>query len=284
MLFTDDITSLQCCMSNIMHCSIVMYGLRTYYSTKLIDDTVDVAAVSSIKTFQSVTWDRVRLATSSDPDMQTLLETIESGMSNNRSELPLSMWEYFPFRDNLHSADGVILYKNRFLVPPSLRQEVLESLHSAHQGASTMTARTDLSVVWPGINPAISKMREYCQHCNRIAPSNPSAPPTPLFDPSYPFQCVCANYFHYKGCNYLLVVDRYSNWPIVIKHAHAGADGLIDCLRRTFVTFGIPDELASDGCPEFTTTSTGKFLNDWGYTIAYHRLLFRIATAMQKLG
>ena len=71
-------------MSNIMHCSIVMDGLRTHDSTKLIDDTVDIAAVSSLKTFQSVTWDRVRLATSST-SMQTLLETIESGMSNNRS-------------------------------------------------------------------------------------------------------------------------------------------------------------------------------------------------------
>jgi len=133
-----------------------------------------------------------------------------------------------------------------------------------------MTARADSSVFWPGIKPAISKMGEYCQHCNYITPSNPSGPPTPLFDPNYPFQCVCADYFHYKDCNYLLVVDRYSNWPIV-ELARAGADGLIDCLRRTFVTFGIPD-------------FSRKFLNDWGYTIAYNRLFFRIATAVRKLG
>jgi len=51
MLLVDDIASLQCCMFNIMHCSIVMDGLRTHDSTKLIDDTVDIAAVSSLKTF-----------------------------------------------------------------------------------------------------------------------------------------------------------------------------------------------------------------------------------------
>jgi len=33
------------------------------------------------------------------------------------------------------------------------------------------------------------------------------------------------------------VVDRYSNWPIVEK-ASGGTNGLVDCLRRTFVTFG----------------------------------------------
>ena len=28
---------------------------------------------------------------------------------------------------------------------------------------------------------------------------------------SIPFQCVCADLFHYKGVHYLIVVDRYSN-------------------------------------------------------------------------
>ena len=108
-----------------------------------------------------------------------------------------------------------------------------------------MTARAESSIFWPGITPDISALRASCQHCNRIAPSNPSAPPMPLSNPDYPFQCVCADFFHYKGCNYLVVVDLYSNWPIV-ERAREEAQGLIDCLRRTFVTFGIPDELASD--------------------------------------
>ena len=75
-------------------------------------------------------------------------------------------------------------------------------------------------------------------------------------------------FFHYKGCNYLVIVDRYSNWPIV-KRAANGSQALIDCLRRTFVTFGIPDELSSDGGPEFTATATREFLKTWG---VHHRL------------
>ncbi len=60
-----------------------------------------------------------------------------------------------------------------------------------------------------------------------------------------------------------MVVDRYSNWPIVEK-VYGGANGLVDCLRRTFVTLGIPDELASDGGPEFTFVATRRFLQNWG--------------------
>ena len=44
---------------------------------------------------------------------------------------------------------------------------------------------------------------------------------------------------------------------------------MIDSLRRTFVTYGIPVELASDGGPEFTSGDTRKFLLAWG---VHHRL------------
>jgi len=51
-----------------------------------------------------------------------------------------------------------------------------------------------------------------------------------------------------------------------VERVRNGAEGLISCLRNIFVTFGIPDELASDGGPEFTATSTRVFIQD------HHRL------------
>ncbi|GFO46499.1 F-box protein skp2b-like [Plakobranchus ocellatus] len=101
-----------------------------------------------------------------------------------------------------------------------------------------------------------------------MAPSQPSAPPTPPISPAYPFQCIVADYFHYRGHTYLVAVDRYSNWPIVEQAAH-GADGLVAALRRIFVTYGISDELTSDGGPEFTSLTTATFLKNWGVN---HRL------------
>lgn len=40
-----------------------------------------------------------------------------------------------------------------------------------------------------------------------------------------------------------------------------GATGLIDCLRKSFVTYGMPDEISSNGRPEFTTVLTHAFLS-----------------------
>ena len=37
-----------------------------------------------------------------------------------------------------------------------------------------------------------------------------------------------ANYFQYQGMNYLVIVDRYSNWPTVDR-AQDGSKGLTGC-------------------------------------------------------
>ena len=70
------------------------------------------------------------------------------------------------------------------------------------------------------------------------------------------------------GKEYLVIVDRYTNWPIVQRKT-GGAAPLIDRLRETFSTYGIPDDLSTDGGPDFTAEATEKFLRNWG---VHHRI------------
>ena len=226
---------------------------------------VDSAPSEVIK---SVTWDDVRLAMASDASMTRLLEIIDDGFPDMPGDTPPDLKPYHQFRDKLTSFDGIAMYNDRIVIPPALRDRVLEALHSAHQGVSQMCSRAESSFFWPGMTPAITAIRARCSSCNRMAPSQPNAPPTPPILPAYPFQCLAADYFHYRGRNYLVAVDRYSNWPIV-EDAANGAAGLVAALRRIFVTYGISDELASDGGPEFTSLKTTTFLANWGVN---HRL------------
>ena len=53
-----------------------------------METSVQLSAVSSLGSLQSATWDRVRIATSSDKHMIQLVDTIESGMPEFRHELP----------------------------------------------------------------------------------------------------------------------------------------------------------------------------------------------------
>ncbi len=131
-----------------------------------------------------------------------------------------------------------------------------------------MISKAETSIFWPGITNDIQATRANCSHCNKMAPSQAALPPIPPILSNYPFQCICADYFNYQSHNYLVIVDRYSNWPIVNK-AKDGATGLINTLRRVFATYGISDELSPDGGPEFVAHSTQQFLRTWGI---HHRL------------
>lgn len=243
--------------------------IRTHETSEFImEKSILQAAISTITPFQSITWDAMRVATNSDDNMIQLVEVIESGMPETRNLLPASIREFHQYRDDLYTVDGVVMYRDRVIVPPSLRKNILDTLHSAHQGVTSMMSRAESAVFWPGITTDITQLRNNCNQCNRMAPSQPCAPPTPPVYPLYPFQCICSDFFHYKGINYLVIVDRYSNWPIVEK-SNNGAQGLVECLRRSFVTYGIPDELSSDGGPEFTASVTRQFLKTWGVN---HRL------------
>ena len=217
----------------------------------------------SMNVIESITWDDVRLATTSDQLMSQLLDVIEDGFPENRNNLHPELKQYFQFRENLSTFDGVILYRDRVVIPPSLRDKVLTALHASHQSVSQMCSRADTSVFWPGMTPAINDLRAHCSDCNRNAPSQPNLPPTAPVLPSYPFQCIAADYFQYAGHHYLVAVDRYSNWPIV-EHSANASQGLITTLRKTFSTFGIAEELTSDGGPEFSSKATETFLHNWG--------------------
>ena len=262
---------------------------------KAIDDTLDVeqtvlitavSALSNIEGIKAITWEKVQQETVNDPMMLQLLEAVEEGFSVKRiSDLP-DLKPYAKLKQSLSAVDDVVLYKNRVVVPPTLREQILENLHSAHQGVSSMVSRAQASVFWPGISSDIQRIRDKCFHCNRIAPSQPSAPPTQPMLPEYPFQSICSDYFTDSGTDYLIVVDRYSNWPSVQRTAHgeANSKNLVGELKKHCATFGIPEELSSDGGPQFTSAETRSFLDDFGINSRVSSVSFPHSNCRAEIG
>ena len=175
---------------------------------------------------------------------------------------------FWPIRDSLYTQEGVLLFQDRVVIPSSLRPRVLAHLHAAHQGTSTMEQRARAIVYWPGMSNDIRNTREGCTHCNRNAPSQAATPLIPSPPPSTPFEAVFADFFDYGGHHYLVIRDHLSGWVEVFGSTAgtnpAGAAGLVRHLRTFFGTFGVPEEISSDGGPEFTASSTQDFLRRSG--------------------
>ena len=230
-------------------------------------DGLPVALCSALSA-TPIGWEQLQIATTEDPTMQDLMAAIEEGPPSARELLPPSIQSYFNILGDLTIIDDVVCYGDRIIIPQSLRQQCLQALHAAHQGTSGMMARATSSLYWPGMTSDISTTRAHCTECNENAPSQPRLPPTTPEVPDRPFGSICADYFHHAGSCYLVVVDRFSGWPIVAP-ATGGAAGLTAVLRETFASFGIPDTITTDGGPEFTAHLTAEFLTNWG---VQHRL------------
>ena len=225
------------------------------------DSSITVQAISTLHTVSNmITWDAVKDHTAEDPTMQELTNAIHKGFDSVKNP---SIKAYHRYAASMYTLDGVIMLGQKIVIPASLRPQILAALHSAHQGVGVMCQRASDTVFWPGITVDITRTKEECIHCHRIAKSNPSEPPEDITLPCYPFQMICADYFQFENKIYLVIVDRYSNWPIVIRGA-GKAEDLVKELRDVFVTFGVPEELTSDGGPQFSAGFTQDFLNSWG--------------------
>ena len=119
---------------SVMHLQSLIFSYIRAYTSYCPSQDIEDSVISTVTFFldslrlKAVTRERVRAATAIDSSMNTLVGLIESGMPELRHELPESL-RYFQFKDDFYTADGVIFYKDRDVVPSSLRQEVLSVLN-----------------------------------------------------------------------------------------------------------------------------------------------------------
>ena len=112
-----------------------------------------------------------------------------------------------------------------------------------------------------------------CHDCHRNAPSQAKLPPQSPQIPTVPFELIFGDYFKLNGKFFLVIGDRLSGWTEIISvkpsTCTSGSKGLCDALRRVFQTFGVPDEISSDGGREFISEEAVAFYDKWGVS---HRL------------
>ena len=98
-------------------------------------DVVEQALVAAIqrKTSENecLQWRDIVDPTSCNPAMSKLLLVIQSDFHSDISNSHL-IQPYLPLREGYYVFDGVIMQRDRVVVPVSLRGTVLKALHAAH--------------------------------------------------------------------------------------------------------------------------------------------------------
>ena len=70
-------------------------------------------------------------------------------------DVPYLFREFFDLRGHLSASDALLTYDDRIVIPASMREEMVERIHTGHQGITKCRERANLSVWWPGISKEI---------------------------------------------------------------------------------------------------------------------------------
>ena len=221
------------------------------------------AGLNMVEGLRAVTFDRVKKAVMEDESMKKLRDRIHQTPYDQ--DFPGELRDFNKIKHDLHVLDEVPMYGNRLIIPPSLRNEVLGHIHSAHQSVGKMYDRAMQTVYWPGLYSDIEGVRSACEQCNKTAPSQPAIPPFPLASPEYPHQMVVGDYCSIKGKTWLILADRFSGWISVYYFSkEATAAELVKILKLQFSTFGVAENFSSDDGVQFRSQAFQQFLQLWG--------------------
>ena len=208
---------------------------------------------------------QIREETAKDDTLAILRDIIAQGWPERRKDCPECLHGYWNYRDELGIEDGIILKGSRIVIPQSLRAEVLEQLHYAHQGIEKCRLRAKSSVFWDCINRDIEKKIERCSHCQTHQASATNEPLMPQDVPPRAWHTLSSDLFYWEQKHYLLVADLFSKFPIVRKLDSISSRAIISHLKGIFEEHGIPERLLSDNGTQYSSEEFRMFAATYGF-------------------
>ena len=230
--------------------------------------------IGAIDTTLAITVEKLHEYTNSDKQMQQLISKVKE--QSFAETLPLedpNLKEFYNVRDRLSMIDGTLMYSfedgyKRFVIPKTLRQQVILNLHSANQGSTSMLSRARKSWYWPGMDRDILAHTESCATCREMAPSKGREPITMTAPPEYPFQQAVADLFEVHGHDYLAYVDRLTGFA-ELAHFPTSTSSyhIINTLREFFHRWGVVEEVSLDGASNLQSVEIKQWFEKWGVKI-----------------
>ena len=209
----------------------------------------------------------IRRATEDDQELRAVADFVMTGWPRREDAVPTSLLPYYQIRSELSIADGLLVYRDRIVIPATMRTEMLTRLHESHQHISKTRERANEAIWWPHISTDIKTLVENCDVCLQHRTAQPEQPLRPIALPDRPWAMLGTDLLEFKKQNYLVVVDYYSRW-IEVKHLPTTTSAaVITRLKAMFITFGVPDVLVSDNGSQYVSQEFRDFARDWGFSL-----------------
>lgn len=169
--------------------------------------------------------------------------------------------EFEKVRYHLWVQDGLLLHGLLIVPPAASGHKVLQRLHTAHLGAERTLRLARQSVFWPGLPSDVRYLTTSCRQCDPLCPSQVKEALIGDPMPDEAFQEIACDFAEVAGRHHLVVVDRFSGYPLCYPvSGYPTAEKMMAALRELFGQFGALQRLFSDGRTQFTAASFADFL------------------------
>jgi transposase InsO family protein len=225
-----------------------------------VEDDVDGYVLATMPSDFAEELQNLAAETAADVTLAAVLRYVRDGWPNANDCVAK---EYHNIQDELSSYNGCVVKGDRLVIPRSMEKKMLKLLHAGHQGENTTLSLARQYVFWPSMNNHIRQMIKSCGTCAETR-RNPAEPLQCEPSPERPWQSVSADFFHFRGKDYLLAVDSFSRFPEVMISNHR-AESVITLMKSIFARHGIPEILRTDNGPPFSSREFRQFASDWTF-------------------
>lgn len=142
--------------------------------------------------------------------------------------------------------NGVLCLGHKLVIPSSLRKYFLEKVHETHSGIEKCKLKARQSIYWPNINSDIESFVGHCHVCIKYSNNNAKLPMISHEVPSFSWECLSSDIFHYSGKDFLVILGHFTKWLEVLELKSKTASEIISKLMSVFSRFGAPKFLVSD--------------------------------------
>lgn len=206
---------------------------------------------------------KIRYETRKDSCLGTVFNYIRYGFPKYTENDLLK--PYFIRKNELSIEQGIIMWGYRIVIPFGLRGQLLEELHSNHEGITKMKANARSYFWWPSLDAEIEQKVNGCNICCQVRSNPPKAKLEKHPVSNYFFEKIHSDFLGpIRGKMILIIVDTYSKWPEAFLMNSTDSETTVNRFRECFSRYGIPRTVETDNGSQYTSEEFCTFLSKNG--------------------
>ena len=229
------------------------------------DSHIELFSVSldNSSTSAPVTLEEIRSETRADDELQTLIATVQNGWPSRINQIPQTLRKFWNVRGEISLIDEVLLKQDKYIIPATLQDRLVNFAHDGHMGISKCKARLRQYYWWANLNESVESSIRACPCCREPyrdspvqVPNYPSKPwhqiaidiKGPIFDAAH------------RPCYILVLVDCFTKFVITQSCTSTISYKIMEFLDKVFAIFGHCTILTTDNGPQFLSHHFSEFL------------------------